>query len=369
MRRCYRMGAIALILLLLASCAGTSSPPAVPGTTCNNLANGGYVVEGDGWIFYSVPDSGIYRMQPDGSRVSLIYKEAGVSSLNYADDWLYYMRSPLDYSTDLNFYRIKPDGSGKEIIGTAECSRFCVFDDWIYYNFHYYFKTADSSGYYNKLYRMSIASGISECIIDDWIFQFFPTPEGLYFITFNDRDGLQLNHSALDGSHRELLPTNSLELNNSFGQYLVKRYNIQATTDLSFKATEFHFDIENNTLYLPIMVDSIGAALFASVNPQNFQATAQPVGFTPTFSFAITDGSLFYVDTSEDLLGIYRVSLDPELHIAERKAIESSPQFYQITDYGSQYVCSAGDWLFCYYSNVHNQHFRVRKDGTDFTWL
>lgn len=97
-------------------------------TPVGNLTNGGYVAEGDGWVFCALPAPGdgwtttsIVRMREDGSERSVIYTAGeGVDliwHLNVENGRLYFTEDTGSYSSEV--VSIAEDGSGRQTMGSA----------------------------------------------------------------------------------------------------------------------------------------------------------------------------------------------------------------------------------------------------------
>ncbi|MFO7637263.1 MAG: DUF5050 domain-containing protein, partial [Clostridia bacterium] len=72
---------------------------------------GGFLfVQGD--LLYYISGGAFYSMNLDGTGSVQIFKDR-MRTLNYADGWFYYSNGE-----DEKLYRIKADGSGKELFGT-----------------------------------------------------------------------------------------------------------------------------------------------------------------------------------------------------------------------------------------------------------
>jgi len=118
------------------------------GNTSGNIANGGYVVQQDDWIYFSkyTEDGCLYKINIDGSQKTKLSSDQ-CSDMAIAVDWLYY-ENESDYS---KLYRMKTDGSQNTKLDDMEgCNYINVVGDWIYYlsvvdNYSTYKMKADGS--------------------------------------------------------------------------------------------------------------------------------------------------------------------------------------------------------------------------------
>lgn len=89
-------------------------------------------VVGDWIYFYSQTDdlSGIFKIRIDGSERQ--YLGTGKYYLNVVNDWIYFMDNTIgDYNYGI--YRMRTDGSKKELLINENISNIYIIDDYIYY--------------------------------------------------------------------------------------------------------------------------------------------------------------------------------------------------------------------------------------------
>ena len=107
----------------------TQAPlPKYVGTNRGNYINSGYVVEGDGYVYFCDPELWrMWRMKPDGRDAELLIEESTPFSINYKDGALYY----VDYMGG-GTYTADPDGRNARKV--SENNVFALFfDGQIYY--------------------------------------------------------------------------------------------------------------------------------------------------------------------------------------------------------------------------------------------
>ncbi len=77
----------------------------------------------DDWIYYSLSSNlcgeNIYRMRMDGSENSLVFNETGITGIEYAVGWLYYLKreeGDSDFGFDDKLYRVRADGTNPQMV-------------------------------------------------------------------------------------------------------------------------------------------------------------------------------------------------------------------------------------------------------------
>jgi hypothetical protein len=127
------IGVIAGVVLFFALLAAVFlfRPARVYGNTSGNLANGGFVAESDGWVYYNgsidYSNNGIYKMRSDGSEKTKLIDGLHAQEINVADGWIYFIG-------DKGLYKMRTDG-----IGLSKLTDMTLFKDlyleegWLYY--------------------------------------------------------------------------------------------------------------------------------------------------------------------------------------------------------------------------------------------
>lgn len=131
------------------------------GNSNANIANGGWIDEEDGWLYYSLRD-GLYKCKEDGTqKEKLLDDQGGVYSINVIGDWVYFR--------SFGVYRIKTDGTGYTQI-TAEDERGGVHfvGDKIYNGIEYRMDIDGSNK--EHIYDKNSASGYTMNLVDGWIY-------------------------------------------------------------------------------------------------------------------------------------------------------------------------------------------------------
>ena len=144
--------AVILIALLIAILIDYNSSKGV-GNTIGNIRNYGYTaIQGD-WIYYLSPnedssDVGICKIRKDGTdkQTLLMYEDEETTheivSINVSGNYIYYIEIATDEANeedpyDNKIYRMKTDGSDREVINDNEINNDCyeiyVVDGFVYY--------------------------------------------------------------------------------------------------------------------------------------------------------------------------------------------------------------------------------------------
>lgn len=99
------------------------------GNSSNNVcANSGNIAKQGDWIYYSVGSNSsvLMKMKTDGSqRQMIVESNNGCNCLNVLGDWIYFIGGGI--------WRIRTDGSGKELISALNVSRLRIIGDTGYF--------------------------------------------------------------------------------------------------------------------------------------------------------------------------------------------------------------------------------------------
>ena len=132
--RFYKPLCFALILLLFivfsSGLACSPKPVTSPssssairyGNTVGNISNEGLVAQQGDWIYYSniLDERKLYKIRTDGTQKQLLSDDRSWY-LNIADDWIYYIVGGGGGSlTRLSYCKIRTDGTDGQLIGTTE---------------------------------------------------------------------------------------------------------------------------------------------------------------------------------------------------------------------------------------------------------
>lgn len=133
------------------------------GNSNANIANGGWIDEEDGWLYYGLRD-GLYKCKEDGSQKEKLRDiEGGAFNINVVDEWVYYRCDGI--------YRIKTDGTGYEQIAAEDIRGGVHFIGNKIYNGSEYRMNFDGTEK-ERIYDKNVASGYTLNIVDGYIYFF-----------------------------------------------------------------------------------------------------------------------------------------------------------------------------------------------------
>lgn len=266
----------------------------------------GNAVEYDGWIYYSVPYSGLYKMRTNGSEKTNLIDEVSIKcdNINVVNDWVY-------FSKNWEIYRIHINGGTPELVfdtdqdyNRVEISSIIVAGDWIYYSGY------DSQGK-TSIYRVrtdgthqatAIEDANSFNIVDGWIY--YSIPKDTHFES-------QCFRVRPDGSAKE-------EFNESFDVTKI-------VDGWAHDHSGIRYNLENGVKHT--IHSDIGGW------------------------YAISDGWIYFRNDS-DGFRLYKIKIDG----SERT--DMSVYVDTLND-----ISVAGDWVF-YKCLIENTWYMIRKDGT-----
>lgn len=129
----------------------------IPGNTMGNLANGGVITFDNQWEYFRYyEDNSMYKMSHDGSTIQKISDEGG-NWLNIVGDWIYYIKR-IDMQPYYDgIFRVKKDGSQKEIVLEGSYRSLIAINNKLYY-----VNRLDN----RKIYRVNLDGTGNELFID-----------------------------------------------------------------------------------------------------------------------------------------------------------------------------------------------------------
>jgi hypothetical protein len=147
------------------------------GNSTGNIANGGYSVYYDGWIYFhynlgcvSADYCGsIAKVRPDGSGFEIVDYRPHPIYINIQDGWIYYCNPDIDG----NIFKVRIDGSEYIELNDDYSEYLNIVGEWIYY-----IGNNDEGGFIYKidkwganLTRLSEDSAVSSInVVGDWIY-------------------------------------------------------------------------------------------------------------------------------------------------------------------------------------------------------
>lgn len=205
------------------------------GNLMENLVNGGWIAENDGWVYIATPE-GIYRSKSDGSEktklcndnawglnivgewiiygnssdVNNIYrirtngtqrgqldKDRTRGSIVVKGDWIYYIKMD-NQKLESYLYKMKLDGTNKtKLTDDRDCVYMSIRGNWIYY-------INDST-----LKRVGIDGGSSQQVISDEVYTYSVIDDYIYYTNLDD--GLTIYKIRIDGSGRTKIVNSSTQ--------------------------------------------------------------------------------------------------------------------------------------------------------------
>lgn len=171
----------------------TSISPQKTGNTPGNILAGGYLAEDNGWIYYPEPDdsSFLYRIKTDRSGKQKLENQE-VRDINVNGEWIY-------YQADKGIYRMKKDGSSKELI----CPNETFVSDLNYYDGSLYFEDEDLN-----LYKMNLDTNQITCISDKRFQEMVIIDGWIYYISYYKN---KLKRCTINGTDFQTLSPHSVD--------------------------------------------------------------------------------------------------------------------------------------------------------------
>lgn len=188
MRRLFLLVGGLFLLLCLSGCAFERPARQYEyGNTKGNIQENGYIVESDGWIYYTNHNDNdfLYRCRADGGENERLTTNRAYE-INALGGWIYYVNGSPG-----KVYRIKPDGSENEALLDQKSRNLIVTDQYIFC-----IKSLDED--WNKLYRLDVGGGGKEVICDS-VAEFAVDGSEIYYT--NENDNYSLHSMDVNGNN------------------------------------------------------------------------------------------------------------------------------------------------------------------------
>lgn len=162
----------------------------IPDSKDGNSKNGGIFALSDGNVVFG--GNKLYLMNESLSVVSEISEDIGATDINIQDGWIYYCKGwdGTNKSADsyLSLYKVKVDGTDRQLLSRDECISVQIYGDYIYYsnrddNFSIYRIRTNGEG----REKLNSYDSIDLCVADS----------GIYYI--NRADGNSIYQIPLAG--------------------------------------------------------------------------------------------------------------------------------------------------------------------------
>ncbi len=164
--------------------------PLVRGNSAGNIANWGIAATQGDWVYFSniSQDNKLYRMRLDGTGKQLLSNDRALY-INVVGDWIYY----INQTDQSKMYKIRLDGSGKTKIDDQHSATvISVVGDWIYY-------ITQSEQY--KLFKIKTdGTGKMQLGTDFLVEEMYATEDWIFYTIQNQN--LQIFKIRPDGSQR-----------------------------------------------------------------------------------------------------------------------------------------------------------------------
>jgi hypothetical protein len=136
-----------LIFFFTTTISTTSAKTFVWGNSVGNIANGGYIVESKGWVYFSV--CGIISKKQLGKDTTykLTTVKGDIRSINVINGWIYYLAIPHEgglNEKDFGIYRVSIDGKRKNKIATGVFSQLYIVGSSLFYSTSPYSKNSST---------------------------------------------------------------------------------------------------------------------------------------------------------------------------------------------------------------------------------
>lgn len=171
----------------------------IRGNTVGNLSNAGKVaMQGDS-IYYNEQDK-LYRKDLNTGSKQMLYEkhQASADFINVVGDWVYF--------TSQGIYRIRIDGTNLEKLNDNRSSNLSVINGWIYYlNHGLDYRGEDGTILFKDrgLYRMRIDGTEKQLITKDFATYVNVVDNYIYYSNYSDND--RLYRVSIDGTEIEKL--------------------------------------------------------------------------------------------------------------------------------------------------------------------
>lgn len=279
-----------------------SQPGTLRGNSAGNIANWGIAANQGEWVYFSNISQGnkLYKMRLDGTGKQLLSNDDALY-INVVGDWIYY----INRSDVFKMYKIRLDGTGRTRIDNDHSATvMSVVGDWIYY-------VTQSEQY--KLFRVRTdGTGKMQLGTDFLIEEMYATEDWVFYTLQNQ--GLQIVKIKPDGSQRTSVTQYGARQLNVEGDWLyfvnqtmpgVWRMKWDGSTPTSF-ATEYasptYLNVKDNMIYYGY------SELFKTPTD-----SPEQINLTPNFGFAglinvVGDWLFFRITYNGEKL--YRMKVD-----------------------------------------------------------
>lgn len=281
------------------------------GNTPSNIGNHGIVAAQGDWVYYSNMnyDYYLYKMRTDGSEKQILVNDA-VIQVNVLGEWVYYT------AESQGVYKIKLDGSQRTKLSPLVCRWMYVVGDWIYYK---------QSPYEGNIYRMKTDGSEAQQICTDSCRKANVVGEWIYYI--NNSDGLAYKIRT-DGTDKTPLH-----------RYL-KFQDIVATDGKLFSTEVYDIQVLNT--------DGTGLVNYKDKNKQKSYLNA-------------CDGWLYFLEHDFSQGGEKSAFYKARYDMSEKTKILD----IKFMNKANFYINVCGEWLYFQNESDNCYLYRIKTDGTN----
>ncbi|MDD4048766.1 MAG: DUF5050 domain-containing protein [Clostridia bacterium] len=287
------------------------------GNLVGNIANDGYVLYKDNWIYYyDVNKNSLYKVKGVEINSTKITADAGFN-INITDSWIIYVSE-----RNKKIYRVRFDGTQKEKINDDKSNYVNVLGNWIYY-----VNVSDS----NRIYKMKL--------------------DGSQRTKLNNMESARINVVSEWIYYCKIESETTEEFGDNFYSPYGEIYKIKVdgtkVTKISSKKASF-LNVVHNWIYYSDVKDSLNL---------------YKMRIDGTEVTKMIDANCYYVNVSDDNMyfsdmssGLFKVDLNGK----NKTSIGVKGRYMNIN--------VAGEWLFFKLETGDEEGFyKVKKDSTELT--
>lgn len=283
------------------------------GNTPSNSSQWGRVASQGDWVYFSNEgiDYYLYKMRQDGSEKQVIVKDP-VIAINVVGEWIYYTAEKSSGNGGL--FKIRLDGTQKTKLDSSINYFVHVANGWIYY-----------SSDYGNIYKMKTDGTGKTKICNDSCTSINVSGDWIYYINMNDKH--KVYRVRTDGTGREKL----------FGGF-----------------SGYHLAVDGNTA-LTVDIDFVKRINVDGSGYKSYYQNDKQVSYINA-----NNGWLYILEhdmsSSQPKSAFYKMRYD-----TSEKTKILDIDFKNPANY---FINVVGDWLYFKHSDDNHYMYRVKTDGT-----
>lgn len=281
------------------------------GNNPSNSSQWGRVASQGDWVYFSNEgyDYYLYKMRQDGSEKQVITKDT-VIAINVVGEWIYYTAE----GSNGGLYKIKLDGSQKTKLDSSINYFVHVANGWIYY-----------SSNYGNIYKMKTDGTEKTKISNDSCMSINVSGDWIYYINVNDN--YNVYKVRTDGTGREKL----------FGAMY-----------------GYHLAVDGDTI-ITVDMDAVKKINSDGSGYKGYYQSNKQISYINAYN-----GWLYILEhdmsSSQPKSAFYKMRYD-----TREKTKILDIDFHNPSNY---FINIAGDWLYFKHSDDNHYLYRVKTDGT-----